>query len=196
MAPLESTFDAPAIESYGMSETSHQMTSNPLPPAQRKAGTVGVVAGPEVAIMDEAGNLIPAGETGEIVIRGPSVTSGYESNTTANESAFTHGWFRPVINRGGEKIAPREVDKAFITHPAVAQAVAIVVPHATLGENVAAAVVLKPSNATVIVPAAKELRKFVFAKLADFKVLGQVIIVNEIPKGATGKLQPIGLAAS
>jgi len=215
MAALESTFGAPVIESYGMTEASHQMTSNPLPPGQRKAGSVGVAAGPEVAIMDNAGNRLPAGETGEIVIRGPSVTLGYENNPAANKGAFTHGWFRTgdqgrfdndgslyitgrikeIINRGGEKIAPREVDEAFMDHPAVVQAVAFAVPHATLGEDVAAAVVLRPTGATAPDPTEKELREFAFSKLADYKVPSQVVIVDQIPKGPTGKLQRIGLAA-
>jgi len=210
MAELEGVFNAPVIESYGMTEAAHQMASNPLPPRQRKPGSVGVAAGPEVAIMDEAGNLLPAGETGEIVIRGANVTRGYENNPAANESAFTNGWFRTgdqgymdangyfyitgrlkeIINRGGEKIAPREVDEALIDHPAVAQAVTFAVPHATLSEDVAAAVVLR-ENASVT---ERELREFAFARLADYKVPSQVVIVDEIPKGPTGKLQRIGLA--
>ena len=162
MAELEEVFNAPVVESYGMTEASHQMTSNPLPPSPRKAGSVGVAAGPDVAIMDEAGNLLPVGEIGEIVIRGINVTDGYENNPTANQSAFTNGWFRTgdqgrfdtdgylfitgrikeIINRGGEKIAPKEVDEILIQHPAIAQAIAFAVPHPTLGEDVAAAVVL------------------------------------------------------
>jgi len=211
MVQLESVFNAPVIESYGMTEAAHQMTSNPLPPRQRKPGSVGVATGPEVAIMDEAGNLLPAGETGEIVIRGANVTRGYENNPTANEGAFTNGWFRTgdqgsldtdgylfitgrikeIINRGGEKIAPREVDEALIDPPAVAQAVTFAVPHATLGEDVTAAVVLR-ENASVSVME-REIREFAFARLADYKVPSQVVIVDEIPKGPTGKLQRIGL---
>jgi acyl-CoA synthetase (AMP-forming)/AMP-acid ligase II/thioesterase domain-containing protein len=210
MAELESAFNAPVVESYGMTEAAHQMTSNPLPPRTRKPGSVGVASGPEVAIMDEVGNLLPTGETGEIVIRGANVTHGYENNPTANQSAFTHGWFRTgdqgymdqdsylyltgrikeIINRGGEKIAPREVDEALMDHPAVAQAVAFAVPHATLGEDMAAAVVLRDNGSVK----EKELREFVFARLADYKVPSQVIVVDEIPKGPTGKLQRIGLA--
>ena len=210
MAELESAFSAPVIESYGMTEASHQMTSNPLPPRQRKAGSVGVPAGPEVAIMDEGGNLLPPETTGEIVIRGANVTRGYENNPAANARAFSSGWFRTgdqghmdadgyfaitgrlkeIINRGGEKIAPREVDEMFLDHPAVAQAVTFAVPHPTLGEDIAAAVILR-EHASI---EEKQLREFAFARLADFKVPSQVLIVDEIPKGPTGKLQRIGLA--
>jgi acyl-CoA synthetase (AMP-forming)/AMP-acid ligase II len=210
MAELENVFTAPVVESYGMTEAAHQMSSNPLPPGQRKPGSVGLASGPEVAIMDEAGNLLPPGETGEIVIRGANVTHGYENNPTANQSAFTDGWFRTgdqgymdadsylyltgrikeIINRGGEKIAPREVDEALMDHPAVAQAVAFAVPHATLGEDMAAAVVLRENGSVK----EKQLREFAFARLADYKVPSQIIVVDEIPKGPTGKLQRIGLA--
>ena len=210
MATLEEVFDTPVIEAYGMTEASHQMTSNPLPPLPRKAGSVGVAAGPDVAIIDEAGNLLPVGAIGEIVIRGTNVMHGYENNLTANQSAFTNGWFhtgdqgrfdtdgylfitsriKEIINRGGEKIAPREVDEVLIQHPAIAQAIAFAVPHATLGEAVAAAVVLH-EKATVT---ASEIRDFASARLADFKVPSQVVIVEEIPKGPTGKVQRIGLA--
>jgi acyl-CoA synthetase (AMP-forming)/AMP-acid ligase II/acyl carrier protein len=210
MAELEDVFSAPVIESYGMTEASHQMTSNPLPPHRRKAGSVGVAAGPEVAIMDEAGHLLPPGEIGEIVIHGASVTRGYENNPAANEQSFIHGWFRTgdqgfmdaddyffitgclkeIINRGGEKIAPREVDEALLDHPAVAQAITFAVPHPTLGQDVAAAVVLR-ENAPVT---ERELRAFAFARLADYKVPSQVVIVDEMPKGPTGKLQRMGLA--
>ncbi|MEC4812715.1 MAG: AMP-binding protein [Scytonema sp. PMC 1069.18] len=210
MEALELAFNAPVIEAYGMTEASHQMTSNPLPPLQRKARSVGMAAGPEIAIMDEAGNLLDKGEVGEIVIRGANVTLGYENNPLANKSAFTNGWFRTgdqgyldrdgylfiigrlkeLINRGGEKISPREIDEVLLDHEAVAQAVTFAVPHPTLGEDVAAAVVLRQNtNAT-----AQEIRKFAAAKLADFKVPTQVVFVDEIPKGATGKLQRIGLA--
>jgi thioesterase domain-containing protein/acyl carrier protein len=210
MAELERVFNAPAIESYGMTEASHQMTSNPLPPGQRKPGSVGVPAGPEVAIMDEPGNRLSPGQVGEIVIRGANVMHGYENNPSANESSFTNGWFRTgdqgyfdtdgylfiqgrikeIINRGGEKIAPREVDEVLMDHPAVVQAVTFAVPHPTLGEDVATAVILQAGVTTT----EKELRELAFARLADYKVPSQVVIVDEIPKGPTGKLQRIGLA--
>jgi len=210
IADLEAVFGAPLIEAYGMTEASHQMASNPLPPAPRKPGTVGRAAGPEVAIMDEAGALLPAGATGEIVIRGPNVTAGYENNPKANAEAFTSGWFRTgdqgtidaggylsitgrlkeIINRGGEKISPREVDEVLMDHPAVAQVVTFAIPHEKLGEDVGAVVVLREgSQATE-----RELRDFVGKRLADYKVPRKILFMDEIPKGATGKLQRIGLA--
>jgi len=210
MEELESVFQTQVIEAYGMTEAAHQMTSNPLAPAARKPGSVGVAAGPDVAIMNEAGDLLPDGEIGEVVIAGPNVTHGYQNNPKANEGAFTNGWFRTgdqgrfdedrylfltgrlkeIINRGGEKIAPREVDDVLAEHPAIAQAVTFAVPHPSLGEDVAAAVVLR-DGANV---ADGEIRAFAGAKLADFKVPRQVVILDKIPKGPTGKLQRIGLA--
>ena len=208
---LEAVFGAPLIESYGMTEATHQMASNPLPPAVRKPGSVGVAAGPEVALMAEDGTLLPRGATGEIVIRGPNVTAGYESNPKANAEAFTHGWFRTgdqgvmddegyltitgrlkeIINRGGEKVSPREVDEILMDHPAVAQVVCFGMPHPKLGEEVAAAVVLKEGQAAT----ERDLQAFVAGRAADFKVPRKILILAEIPKGATGKLQRIGLAA-
>jgi acyl-CoA synthetase (AMP-forming)/AMP-acid ligase II len=208
---LEQTFGAPLVESYGMTEAAHQMAANPLPPRVRKPGTVGIAAGPEVAIMDEAGNLLPAGSVGEVVIRGENVTPGYENNPKANAEGFTAGWFRTgdqgvmdadgyltitgrlkeIINRGGEKVSPREVDEVLMDHPAVAQVVTFAIPHDKLGEEVGAAVVLREGASLTD----KELREFAARRLADFKVPRKVLFVAEIPKGATGKLQRIGLAA-
>jgi acyl-CoA synthetase (AMP-forming)/AMP-acid ligase II len=211
MRELEDTFDAPVVEAYGMTEAAHQMACNPLPPAARKPGSVGIAAGPEVAIMSEtAGDILDVGGIGEIVIRGPNVTPGYESNPEANATAFTNGWFRTgdqgvmddegyisitgrlkeIINRGGEKISPREVDEVLMDHPAVAQAVTFAVPHEKLGEDVAAAIVLREGEQIE----ERDARDFVAQKLADFKVPRKVVILDEIPKGATGKLQRIGLA--
>jgi acyl-CoA synthetase (AMP-forming)/AMP-acid ligase II len=210
MAELERTFGAPVIESYGMTEASHQMASNPLPPRARKPGTVGVAAGPDVAIMDEAGALLPAGTVGEVVIRGPNVTAGYENNPEANATAFTGGWFRTgdqgvmddegyltitgrlkeIINRGGEKISPREVDEVLMDHEAVQQVVTFAVKHEKLGEEVAAAVVLREGAEA----SGRALSDYAATRLAPFKVPRTVVILDEIPKGATGKLQRIGLA--
>ena len=157
------------------------------------------------------GQLLPQGEVGEIVIRGPNVTLGYEKNQDANASAFAHGWFhtgdqgvldgenylrvtgrlKEIINRGGEKISPLEVDSVLMDHPAVAQVVTFAVPHERLGEEVAAAIVLREGqNANEA-----DIRAFAMTRLADFKVPSKVIILEEIPKGATGKLQRIGLAS-
>lgn len=160
--------------------------------------------------MDEAGSLLSAGATGEVVIRGDNVTRGYENNPKANAEAYTHGWFRTgdqgvmdaegyltitgrlkeIINRGGEKVSPREVDEVLMDHPAVAQVVTFAIPHDKLGEEVGAAVVLR-EGATLT---DRELRDFASQRLTDFKVPRKIVLIDEIPKGATGKLQRIGLA--
>jgi acyl-CoA synthetase (AMP-forming)/AMP-acid ligase II len=206
---LEAAFKCPVIEAYGMTEATHQMASNPLN-GIRKPGSVGVAAGPEIAIMDEAGRLLNRGETGEVVIRGENVTAAYENNPKANGEAFVNGWFRTgdqgvidadgyltltgrlkeIINRGGEKISPREVDEALMDHPAVLQAVAFAVPHPMLGEDVGAAVVLREG----LVATEQELGAFLSERLAAFKTPRRILFLAEIPKGATGKLQRIGLA--
>lgn len=210
MEQLERCFGVPVIEAYGMTEAAHQMSSNPLPPAKRKPHSVGVAAGPEIAIMGEEGVLLGPGQIGEIVIRGANVTPGYENNPQANANAFCNGWFRTgdqgeldsesylfitgrikeLINRGGEKISPREVDEALMDHPDILQAVAFAVPHPTLGEDLAVAVVLRSGR----VSDEADLREFAAQRLPNFKVPTRIILVTEIPKGATGKLQRIGLA--
>ena len=210
MQELEETLDAPVVEAYAMTEAAHQMTCNPLPPAPRKPGTVGIAAGPEVSVMDNDGNHLAPGEEGEIVIRGPNVTPGYENNEAANREAFTHGWFRTgdqgfrdadgyftitgrlkeIINRGGEKISPREVDEVLMDYPPVQQAITFAMPHPKLGEEVAAAVVLREGAEA----APGDIRAFVATGLAAFKVPRKVLILDEIPKGPTGKLRRIGLA--
>jgi len=211
MQDLERVFDCPVIEAYGMTEAAHQMASNPLPPLPRKPGSVGPMAGPQVAIFEASGQILPPYGVGEVVIRGESVFHGYANNPEADAAAFTEGWFRTgdqgyldadgylfltgrlkeLINRGGEKIAPREIDEALLDHPAVSQAIAFAVPHMQLGETVAAAVVLRPGHTATV----QELRLAASARLSDFKVPDQIVIVEEIPKGATGKIQRIGLAA-
>jgi acyl-CoA synthetase (AMP-forming)/AMP-acid ligase II len=186
------------------------MASNPLPPAARKPGTVGLAAGPEIAIIDTQGRPLPAGATGEIGIRGENVMKGYENNPKANAEAFVEGWFRTgdqgvmdadgyvsitgrlkeIINRGGEKISPREVDEVLMDHPAVQQAITFALPHDKLGEEVAAAIVLREGGTA----SERELRDFAAGRLADFKVPRKLVFLDEIPKGATGKPQRIGLA--
>ena len=210
MRELESAFRVPVIESYGMTETAHQIASNPLPPGRTKEGSVGRAAGTEVLIVDGAGHVLPPGEVGEVVVRGSTVTSGYENDIAANAATFLQGWFRTgdqgrldsegylfltgrfkeIINRGGEKISPREIDELLMIHPAVAQAVTFSVPNPLLGEEVAAAVVLREHAAVT----ARELREFAAERLADFKVPRQVVIVDAIPTGPSGKLQRINLA--
>ena len=210
LAELERVFRCPVLESYGMTEAAHQMASNPLPPRPRKPGTVGVPAGPEIAILDEQGEILAAGKSGEVAIRGPSVTAGYLENEAANAAAFTRGWFRTgdlgvidadgyltlvsrikeIINRGGEKVAPREVEEALLAHPDVVEAAVFPVRDTALGEEVGAAVVLKP-NAKANAAALKE---FAGSRLAYFKLPRYLVVVDEIPKGATGKIQRAGLA--
>lgn len=210
MHQLESTFNAPVLEAYAMTEASHQVTSNPLLPYQRKPGTVGPAAGPKVCVMDEQGSLLSIGAVGEVVIRGANVTLGYENNPTANTESFTNGWFRTgdqgvmdddgyltitgrlkeIINRGGEKISPREVDEVLMNHPAVAQAVTFGIPHNKLGEEIAAAIVLQKGAEST----EHAIRAFAAEHLANFKVPRKVLFLDKLPKGPTGKIQRIGLA--
>jgi amino acid adenylation domain-containing protein len=208
-AELERVFHTHVLETYGMTETS-VITCNPPPLRQRKPGSVGMAVGIEIAITDERGSKLPTGEIGEIVVRGASVMQGYDNDLAANSEVFTQGWFRTgdqgfldtdgylfvtgrfteIINRGGEKIAPWEVDSVLMEHPAVAQAVTFAVPHARLGEEVVAAVVLHPNT----VGTARDIRQFAAMRLADFKVPRQIFLVQALPKGTTGKLQRRSLA--
>jgi acyl-CoA synthetase (AMP-forming)/AMP-acid ligase II len=206
LGDMEAAFGAPVLEAYGMTEAAHQMSSNPLPPSPHKAGSVGPNTGTtEIAIMDAAGTLLKSGERGEVVIRGANVIKGYENNPEANASSFTSGWFRTgdqgyldeegylvltgrlkeMINRGGEKIAPREIDEVLLAHPAVAEAVAFGTPHPTWGEEVAACVVLKADG-----PAATEAEIVAYCRerMADFKRPKQIHITTAIPRTGTGKI--------
>jgi acyl-CoA synthetase (AMP-forming)/AMP-acid ligase II len=203
MDHMERVFGVAVLEAYGMTEASHQMASNPKPPAARKAGSVGPGTGVRIGIMDEAGNLLATGERGEVVIQGPNVVSGYENNPEANAKSFTNGWFRTgdqgfldddgylrltgrlkeLINRGGEKIGPREIDEVLLSHPAVAEAVCFGVPHPAWGEEVAAAVVLKDLATEA------EILLFCKERLAEFKRPKKIYITKEIPRTATGKIQ-------
>lgn len=209
MTELEQVFQAPVIESYGMTECG-MIACNPLPPRTRKPRSAGVATTIEINIQDQNGQFLPAGTEGEIVVRGACVMSGYEAEPAVNEESFTNGWFRTgdqgfldndgylfitgrlkeIINRAGEKIAPLEIDQALLEHPLVEQAVTFPVANDLLGEEVAAAVVLS-SDAEVT---GTELREFVFSQLAPFKVPRQILVVDEIPKGAFGKLQRSRLA--
>jgi acyl-CoA synthetase (AMP-forming)/AMP-acid ligase II len=211
MARLEDMLGVPVLEAYGMTEASHQMASNPLPPEERRPGSVGRGTGVEVAVLDERGAVVPVGAGGEVAVRGPNVMEGYEANPAANAEAFAAGgWFRTgdegtidergyvtlrgrikeLINRGGEKIAPREIDEVLLRHPAVAEAVTFGIPHPSWGEEVAAAVVLSGEVEK------RELTEFCRRYLADFKVPRQLYFVTEIPRTATGKVQRRHVAAA
>ncbi len=206
---MEARFDSPVLEAYGMTEASHQMSSNPLPPAQRFAGTVGQGTGVRIAIMDEAGAMFADGDRGEVVIMGPNVMKGYRNNPRANASSFTGGWFRTgdqgflddlgylsitgrlkeLINRGGEKIAPLEVDAVLAQHPAVQDAICFGVPDEKFGEEVHAAIVV---NGDVT---QEDIQAFCQKYLIDFKVPKTVHIVDTLPRTATGKIQRRNVAA-
>ncbi len=208
---LEDVLGVPVIEAYGMTEASHQVASNLLPPGARKPGSVGKAAGPEIAVVDELGNPLPPGMKGEVVIRGDTVTPGYAAGTEPSEEVFTNGWLRTgdqgcfdedgylyltgrlkeLINRGGEKVAPREIDEVLLGHPAVRQALAFAVPHRQLGEDIGVAVELTSAGAAD----EEELRRYAAEVLPGFKTPRVIRIVDEIPRGATGKLERSRLAA-
>ena len=210
MEQLEDALEAPLIEAYGMTEASHQITTNPLAPGGRRPGSVGLAGATEVAVLATDGRVERSGGSGEVVIRGPAVTAGYRCPAEANGDAFVDGWFRTgdrgridedgylylegrikeLINRGGEKIAPREIDEVLLDHPQVAQAVTFAIPHPTLGEDVAAAIVLRAGS----VVTEQELARFSAPRLAPHKVPRRFVLVDAIPKGPTGKLKRIGLA--
>jgi acyl-CoA synthetase (AMP-forming)/AMP-acid ligase II len=203
MHDLEAAFGAPVLEAYGMTEAAHQMASNPLPPGERKPGSVGRGTDVRISIMDAEGRHLPTGERGEVVIQGPNVIQGYENNPEANATSFVDGWFRTgdqgfldadgyltlvarlkeLINRGGEKVSPREIDEVLLTHPAVAEAVCFGVPHATWGEEVAAAVVLRDTVSE------SDLLAYCRERLADYKRPKQIFVTEAIPRTATGKIQ-------
>ncbi len=213
MKSLEKAFNTCVIESYGMTEATHQMTSNPLPPNKRKAGSVGLAAGPEVALLKNNkiiyNNKANKDITGQIIIKGENVTAGYINNPKANSESYVNGWFltgdegifdkdgylritgrlKEIINRGGEKISPKEIDEILMEHEYIQQAVAFSVPHEKLGEDLYAAVIIR-DNKNI---SENELKDYCRKRLTQFKIPKKILIVNEIPKGATGKLQRIGL---
>jgi acyl-CoA synthetase (AMP-forming)/AMP-acid ligase II len=205
---FEALFQTPLVEAYGMTEASHQMASNPLPPAERRPGSVGLPTGTDISILNDDWQTCQPDERGEIAVRGPGVIDAYLDNPAANEASFRQGWFRTgdlgtrspdgyvtivgrikeLINRGGEKIAPPEVDEALLSHAAVTDAVAYGVPDAKYGEIVHAAVVVgQPVEPD-------ELIRHCGARIESFKVPARVIIVKEIPKSPTGKVQRSMLA--
>ena len=210
MLEMEERFCVPVLEAYGMTEASHQMSSNPLPPGSRLPGSVGIGTGVSIAIMDESGTLLQPGERGEVVIQGPNVIEGYENNPEANASSFTTGWFRTgdegvqnsegyltllgrikeIINRSGEKISPQEIDEVLLSHPAVAEAVAFGVPNSIHGEEPSAAVVLHSPLAPT------ELIRYCREHIADYKCPRVIHVVEEIPRTATGKIQRRMVAAA
>ena len=209
---IEDVFGVPFVEAYGMTEASHQMTSNPLPPRHRKAGSVGVGAGLRMSIMDTAGNHLGTNQHGEVVIQGANVFRGYENDPEANARAFVNGWFRTgdegmldedcylhltgrikdIIIRAGENIAPHEVDEILLKHPAVAAAVTFGCAHPTLGEEVAAAVVLHERHGATESALIKHCRGL----LAEYKCPKKIYLVDSIPTTATGKIRRRAVAAA
>jgi oxalate---CoA ligase len=202
-ARLESDTGVPVLEAYGMTEATHQLASNPLPPGNRVPGTVGLATGTQIAVVDREWHLLPPGEIGEVVVRGASITTGYLDNPEANAASFRDGWFRTgdlgrltdagylrlvgrlkeMINRGGEKISPREVDEALLTHPSVVEAATYAAPDEKYGEAVHAVAVARDG----VEPGA--LIKHCSGLLASFKIPRTIHIVDSIPKGPTGKIQ-------
>jgi acyl-CoA synthetase (AMP-forming)/AMP-acid ligase II len=209
---IEEVFGVPFVEAYGMTEASHQMTSNPLPPQHRKAGSVGVGTGLRICIMDREGSDLGTNRRGEIAIQGANVFRGYENNPEANARAFVNGWFRTgdegyldedcylhltgrikdIIIRGGENIAPHEVDEILLRHPAVAAAVTFGCAHPTLGEEVAAAVVLHEAAGLTESALIAHCREF----LAEYKIPKKIYLVDSIPTTATGKIRRRAVAAA
>lgn len=209
---IEDMFGVPFVEAYGMTEASHQMTSNPLPPRHRKVGSVGVGTGLRIRIMDKDGNSLENNQRGEIAIQGANVFRGYENNPEANARAFVNGWFRTgdegyldqdcylnltgrikdIVIRGGENIAPHEIDEVLLKHPAVAAAVTFGYAHPTLGEEVAAAVVLHEPHGATEAALIKHCREF----LAEYKCPKKIYLVKSIPTTATGKIRRRAVAAA
>lgn len=210
---LEQLFRAPVLDSYGLTETSSTIVGEPLPPARRKPGSVGIPVGCEIAIAGEDGRLLGTDEIGEVIVRGPAVIRGYEAAEPVNRDSFFKDWLRTgdlgridaegyvfltgrikeLINRGGEKISPVEIDGILCAHPAVAEAITFAMPHPRLGEEIAAAVVLRGGFAEA--PQLEtELQEFVSARLTDRRTPRRIVFVPEIPRTATGKTIRVGLA--
>ncbi|OCL09315.1 acetyl-CoA synthetase-like protein [Glonium stellatum] len=203
---LEKTFDAPVLEAYAMTEAAHQMTSNPLPPGKRQPGSVGIGQGVEVKILDQEGNEVSQGVEAEICIRGENVTKGYLNNPEANKSSFTKGGFfrtgdqgkkdkdgyviitgriKELINKGGEKISPIELDNIIASHPKVSEAVSFGIADEMYGQDVGVAVVLKDGQKM----SGNELKEWMAEKVTKFKLPKKVFFTDVMPKTATGKVQ-------
>lgn len=210
MRELEAGFGVPVIQTFGMTEAAPLITTNRLPPGRRKPGSTGTPCGCDVAVLDAAGERLPPGATGEVAVRGPNVFAGYEDDPETNARVFRRGWFltgdvgrfdddgflfltgrvKEMINRGGEKIAPAEVEEAAARHPAVAQAAAFAVPHPTLGEDVGLAVVPRHGQ-----PVDRdELRGHLAAQLSRFKLPAVVLVLDELPRCPIGKVRRRELA--
>ena len=202
---LEKIFKAPISESYGMTEATLQITANPLPPKKRQVGSVGQPFGLKIGIIDEDNKFLPPEKSGEIVIKGKNIFSKYKNNFKANKESFIKGWFKTgdwghidndgflfisgrlkeIINRGGEKISPREIDEVFLEHPSVENAASFAIPHPALGEDIAIALIFKKNAATT----EADLKKFAAKKLANFKIPSRIIKVKDLPAGPGGKLK-------
>ncbi|RKF56231.1 putative peroxisomal-coenzyme A synthetase [Golovinomyces cichoracearum] len=203
---IEEAYGAPVLEAYAMTEAAHQITSNPLPPAHRQPGSVGIAQGVSIMILNEDGDDVPIGKEGEICIKGENVTVGYLNNPVANNENFTkNGFFRTgdqgiidekgylyisgrikeLINKAGEKISPVELDNVLLRHPKVSEVVSFAVPDPMYGQNVAIAVVAK-SKLSI---SEKDIQEWMGERLAKFKMPKEIYFVEEIPKTATGKIQ-------
>jgi acyl-CoA synthetase (AMP-forming)/AMP-acid ligase II len=203
---LEAALGAPVLEAYAMTEAAHQMTSNPLPPGQRKPGSVGLGQGVEIKILNDAGDEVPQGKESEICIRGENVTKGYLNNPTANATSFTKGGFfrtgdqgfqdaegyviitgriKELINKGGEKISPIELDNVIAQHPAVSEAVSFAIEDEMYGQDVGLAIVIKEGQTLN----AGELKSWLTDRVAKFKMPKKIFFTDIMPKTATGKIQ-------
>ncbi len=209
MEEVESLFALPVIQTFGMTEAGPLITSTRLPPAVRIPGAVGTSCGSEIRILGPANTELESGETGEVAVRGSNVFSGYKNDTEANSKAFRNGWFltgdtgyldedgqlfltgrvKQIINRGGEKVNPQEVDDVLLAHPEVEEAATFALKHRTLGEDVGAAIVLRSDTSTT----ERELLQFLSSRLASFKVPQQLFMYERLPRNAVGKIDRLAL---
>jgi acyl-CoA synthetase (AMP-forming)/AMP-acid ligase II/acyl carrier protein len=211
MERIESFFQVPVVQTFGMTETGPLITTNPLPPGIRKAGSTGPSCGPLISIRDNDGRELPSGQTGEILVKGENVVASYEDNEEANVHSFRDGWFhtgdtgyldadgylflkgriKEEINRGGEKIIPQEIDDVLAAHPEIAQAASFSIKHPTLGEDVGAAVVLRENSSLD----EHAIRRFAATQLAEFKIPKVFLFLPSLPRSSIGKVKRDTLAA-